>query len=156
MVLQALSSSQVFSTVLYGGRSSLHTGCHKSLHHAVSWGLVSCSPLWRKTLGTSPRQELSVGGLVFMQSLGPWDSCRLKEKHHGTSQADFIYRLCAIFGTVGHFHSWGEYQSSLSSTWGSFFYMLSGVFQWYESINTNAGPVLAFPNNRTPVLLRHS
>lgn len=63
-------------------------------------------------------------------------------------------RLDAVFGVVGHTQSWGNYQASLSSTWGSFAYMTSGLFQWYEAINVNVGPVLAFPNQRTPVLLR--
>lgn len=64
------------------------------------------------------------------------------------------YRLTAVFGFVAHVHEWGEYQSSLSATWGSFLYMVGALFQWYEAINVNVGPVLAFPNNRTPVLLR--
>lgn len=65
-----------------------------------------------------------------------------------------MLRLIAIFGFYGHNHHWAEYQSSLSSIWGSSFYMLSGLHQWYEAINDNVGPVLAFPNQRTPVLMR--
>ncbi|KAL8243579.1 hypothetical protein R6Q59_009837 [Mikania micrantha] len=72
--------------------------------------------------------------------------------HAITGSVGFL--LCAIFGLYSNDHEWAEFQSSMSSFWGSFFYMLSGLFQWYEAINVNISPVLAFPNNRTPVLLR--
>jgi len=44
------------------------------------------------------------------------------------------------------------YESSLSSTWGSLAYLTSSWLQWYESVNN--GPVLAFPNNRIPTVMR--
>jgi hypothetical protein len=65
-------------------------------------------------------------------------------------------RLIAIFGFYSDNHTWAAYQSSLSSIWGSTFYMMSGLFQWYEAINDNVGPVLAFPNQREPVLIRQA
>jgi hypothetical protein len=46
-------------------------------------------------------------------------------------------RFCGIFGfvevaTEAH---WAGYQSELSSTWGSFAYLISGFCQWYEAVN---------------------
>ncbi|QDS67874.1 hypothetical protein FKW77_007953 [Venturia effusa] len=62
------------------------------------------------------------------------------------------FLLSAIFGVMSNDYSWGGYQSSLSSLWGSFFYLVSSWLQWYESVNK--GPVLGFPNNRVPVIMR--
>ncbi|KAJ4351709.1 uncharacterized protein N0V89_007052 [Didymosphaeria variabile] len=62
------------------------------------------------------------------------------------------FLLCACFGLGSHKYTWCEYQSDLSSTWGSASYLFSSLLQWYEAVG--AGPVLAFPNNRTPVLMR--
>lgn len=36
--------------------------------------------------------------------------------------------------------------------WGSFAYLVSSYLQWFESVNN--GPVLAFPNNRVPTIMR--
>ncbi|KAK5171236.1 uncharacterized protein LTR77_004380 [Saxophila tyrrhenica] len=43
------------------------------------------------------------------------------------------FELCAVFGVPGE--SWTAYQSSLSSMWGSIFFLLSSLLQWYEAIN---------------------
>ena len=42
-------------------------------------------------------------------------------------------RLCAVFGAVGY--AWTNYQSSLSSLWGSAFFLVCSLLQWYEAIN---------------------
>ena len=63
-----------------------------------------------------------------------------------------VARLSACFGIESEESTWCEYQSSLSSTWGSAAYLTSALLQWYESVTQ--GPVLAFPNNRVPALLR--
>ncbi|KAK7185241.1 hypothetical protein PSPO01_08758 [Paraphaeosphaeria sporulosa] len=62
------------------------------------------------------------------------------------------FLLCACFGLGSEKHTWCEYQSDLSSMWGSAAYLFSSLLQWYEAVSD--GPVLAFPNNRTPVLMR--
>ncbi|KAF2642445.1 hypothetical protein P280DRAFT_423112, partial [Massarina eburnea CBS 473.64] len=51
------------------------------------------------------------------------------------------FLLCACFGLGSHKYTWCEYQSDLSSTWGSVAYLFSSLLQWYESVS--AGPVLA-------------
>lgn len=62
------------------------------------------------------------------------------------------FLLSAAFGIRSDAHTWCEYQSSLSSMWGSFAYLVSSYLQWFESVNN--GPVLAFPNNRVPTVMR--
>lgn len=62
------------------------------------------------------------------------------------------FLLSASFGLRSAELTWCAYQSSLSSMWGSFAYLVSSWLQWYETVNK--GPVLAFPNNRIPVLMR--
>ncbi|KAL5421837.1 hypothetical protein PMIN04_005259 [Paraphaeosphaeria minitans] len=62
------------------------------------------------------------------------------------------FLLCACFGLGSEKYTWCEYQSNLFSMCGSAAYLFSSLLQWYEAVS--AGPVLAFPNNRTPVLMR--
>ncbi|KAF2802282.1 uncharacterized protein BDZ99DRAFT_576980 [Mytilinidion resinicola] len=62
------------------------------------------------------------------------------------------FLMSAAFGIRANDLTWCEYQSSLASVWGSFAYLVSSWLQWYESVNK--GPVLAFPNNRIPTLMR--
>ncbi|KAF2664517.1 hypothetical protein BT63DRAFT_443594 [Microthyrium microscopicum] len=60
--------------------------------------------------------------------------------------------LSASFGVRSGDSTGAAYQSSLSSTWGSVAYLISSWLQWCESVNN--GPVLAFPNNRIPTIMR--
>ncbi|KAK4619460.1 hypothetical protein CLAFUW4_11157 [Fulvia fulva] len=49
------------------------------------------------------------------------------------------FELCACFGTaaaVREWH-WAEYQSDLSSMWGSAAYLTGSFLQWYEALNKN-------------------
>ncbi|KAF2425570.1 hypothetical protein EJ08DRAFT_400562 [Tothia fuscella] len=62
------------------------------------------------------------------------------------------FLLSAAFGIRSGDSTGAAYQSSLSSTWGSIAYLTSSWLQWYESVNN--GPVLAFPNNRIPTVMR--
>ena len=45
------------------------------------------------------------------------------------------FELCAGFGPSSGFFTWAEYQSSLSSMWGSAAYLIGSALQWYEAIN---------------------
>lgn len=45
------------------------------------------------------------------------------------------FELCAAFGPSSGSHSWAEYQSELSSTWGSAAYLFGSFLQWYEAVN---------------------
>ena len=49
-----------------------------------------------------------------------------------------MYRLCAIFGILSYDSTGNEYQSSLSTTWGSFAYLAGSVLQWYEAVNKHS------------------
>jgi len=49
--------------------------------------------------------------------------------------ANGICRLCAGFGPAGITKTGYEYQSSLSSTWGSAAYLIGSMLQWYEAVN---------------------
>jgi hypothetical protein len=52
------------------------------------------------------------------------------------------FELSAGFGPSSQEHSWGEYQSSLSSMWGSAAYLIGSFLQWYEAVNKNPEVVL--------------
>ncbi|KAK4556488.1 hypothetical protein LTR86_006632 [Recurvomyces mirabilis] len=45
------------------------------------------------------------------------------------------FELCAGFGPAGITVTGYEYQSSLSSTWGSAAYLIGSMLQWYEAVN---------------------
>ncbi|EME41196.1 hypothetical protein DOTSEDRAFT_73578 [Dothistroma septosporum NZE10] len=50
------------------------------------------------------------------------------------------FELCACFGTAATVHDewhWAEYQSDLSSMWGSAAYLIGSFLQWYEALNKN-------------------
>ncbi len=49
-----------------------------------------------------------------------------------------MYRLCAIFGIQAYTSTGNEYQSSLSTTWGSFAYLAGSTLQWYEAVNKHS------------------
>lgn len=104
--------------------------------------------------------------------LGNCRICRLLVGFHGYASQDETlltrYRLSAAFGCASDSSTKAEYQSSLSSMWGSAAYLLSSLHQWYairlqcdalpdlkpaadvssryESVNK--GPVMAFPNTQ--------
>ena len=44
-------------------------------------------------------------------------------------------RLCAVFGICSYTSTGNEYQSDLSTTWGSFAYLIGSMLQWYEAVN---------------------
>ncbi|KAK3710058.1 hypothetical protein LTR37_010489 [Vermiconidia calcicola] len=46
------------------------------------------------------------------------------------------FELCAVFGAASYYiEPWPEIESSLSSMWGSAFFLISSLLQWYEAIN---------------------
>ncbi|EME80961.1 uncharacterized protein MYCFIDRAFT_26072 [Pseudocercospora fijiensis CIRAD86] len=47
------------------------------------------------------------------------------------------FELIAIFGILAHTRGWAEYQSDLSTIWGSSAYFMCSVLQWYEAVNKN-------------------
>jgi hypothetical protein len=46
--------------------------------------------------------------------------------------------LCATFGIASWSSTGNEYQSSLSTTWGSFAYLIGSMLQWYEAANKHS------------------
>ena len=49
-----------------------------------------------------------------------------------------VYRLCAVFGITSYTSTGNEYESSLSTTWGSFAYLIGSMLQWYEAVNKHS------------------
>ena len=49
-----------------------------------------------------------------------------------------MYRLCSIFGILSYTSTGNEYQSSLSTTWGSIAYLIGSMLQWYEAVNKHS------------------
>ncbi|KAF7190923.1 hypothetical protein HII31_08082 [Pseudocercospora fuligena] len=47
------------------------------------------------------------------------------------------FELIAIFGILSHTRGWAEYQSDLSTIWGSSAYFMCSALQWYEAVNKN-------------------
>ena len=56
-------------------------------------------------------------------------------------------RGCAIFGIIGETDEWALSVSGGSSYAGSIFYLLSGICQWYESVQ-NEQSAVAFEEPR--------
>lgn len=60
-------------------------------------------------------------------------------------------RLCGALGPASFTNTGAEYQSSLSSMWGSIGYLLSSLLQWYEAVNKHENvEISAWPKNVDP------
>jgi hypothetical protein len=45
------------------------------------------------------------------------------------------FTLCGAFGYAADNASWAKYESSLSTFWGGWAFLIGSVIQWYESVN---------------------